>query len=87
MLKVVFPYRPACADLLWLELPSMHSSIGHLVIMGLATEFQGDRAGALQWYKFDTIVEFGKTAVQLVNEGRSRDVLSFLMDIHLGRRG
>jgi hypothetical protein len=57
-------------------------------ILRAATDLNGDPAVALLWYHCDQIVIFdGKTAEQLVNEGRGDDLLRYLRSLEAGFAG
>lgn len=59
-----------------------------VAVLALAARLQALPGAALDWYRNDPIAEFGgATANELVVAGRSAEVLAFLLEINLGRRG
>ncbi len=59
-----------------------------LQVIKTATDLNGDLDKALFWYRNETLSEFGyKSAEQLVCEGRTEDVLSYLASLEAGAAG
>jgi len=53
-----------------------------------ATDLNGDVDRALFWYRNEPLAVFGyKTAEQLVSEGRTEDVLSYIVSLEAGAAG
>ena len=59
-----------------------------LRVLSAASEVQGDRQGAIYWYRNTPIPDFGhRTAEQLVSEGKTDTVISYLTSIASGSSG
>jgi hypothetical protein len=59
-----------------------------LKVIKAATDLNGDVDRALFWYRNEPLTVFGyKTAEQLVSEGRTEDVLSYVSSLDAGAAG
>jgi hypothetical protein len=59
-----------------------------LRVLSAASEVQGDRQGAIYWYRNTPIPDFGhRTAEQLVSEGKTDTIISYLTSIASGSSG
>jgi hypothetical protein len=59
-----------------------------LKVIKSATDLNGDVDRALFWYRNEPLTVFGyKTAEQLVSEGRTEDVLSYVSSLDAGAAG
>lgn len=53
-------------------------------IVAAAESISGDRAKAIEWLKQPLATFGGKTALQLIDEGRTNDVIGYLESIESG---
>jgi hypothetical protein len=57
-------------------------------VIKAATDLSGDVHRAVSWYKNEPLSAFAsKTAEQLVREGRTEDVLQYLVSLEAGATG
>jgi hypothetical protein len=56
--------------------------------LGQSTDLRGEANTASTWFRREHLSAFnGKTAEQLIHEGRTDDVLAYLQSLHAGAVG